>query len=74
MSAMRSFRARFEAMVEALQRHPDIEVYEVFVRGPAPEVAIREAEEAIGTTLPADIVDFYRRHDGNFGLIEPEIG
>ena len=66
MSAIRSFRARFEAMVSALIDDPRVEVYEVEIRPPANDVALREAEAEIGMPLPKDLLEFYRRHDGVF--------
>ncbi len=75
---MPSFRARFDAMVAELRAHPQVEVYEVFVRPSATNFHLREAEETIGRPLPADLLEFYRAHDGVFlewGLRdrEPEI-
>jgi hypothetical protein len=60
------FRARFDALVAALRAHPKVEVYEAVVRPPASEAAIREAEAAIGSPLPAELLAFYRAHDGVF--------
>lgn len=59
------FRPRLDAMVATLRAHPQVEVLELLVAPPATEAAIRDAEAAVGK-LPADILDFYRRHDGVF--------
>lgn len=66
MSFARAYHARFDAMVAALRAHPRVEVYEAVLRPPATEAAIRDAEAAIGAQIPADILDFYRTHDGVF--------
>jgi hypothetical protein len=63
---MPSFRARFEAMVRELRAHPQVEVYEVEIRPPATNAALRAAEAEIGMPLPADLLAFYREHDGVF--------
>ncbi|MCY0989623.1 SMI1/KNR4 family protein [Nannocystis sp. ILAH1] len=61
-----SFRARFDAMVAALRKHPKIEVYEVVVRPPASAADLAAAEAAIGMPLPPEIRAFYEAHDGVF--------
>jgi hypothetical protein len=66
MSALSSFRARFDAMVAALRAHPQIAVYDVVLRPPASEAAIRDAEAALGVNIPEDMLAFYRTHDGVF--------
>lgn len=63
---MPSFRARFEAMVAELRAHPQVEVYEVLIRPSATNSALREAEATLGRPLPADLLEFYRAHDGVF--------
>jgi hypothetical protein len=63
---MPSFRARFQAMVEELRAHPQVEVYEVEIRPSATNSALRKAEAEIGMPLPADLLEFYRAHDGVF--------
>jgi len=61
-----SFRARFDAMVAELRAHPQVEIYELHVRPSATNVALREAEARLGRPLPADLLEFYRAHDGVF--------
>lgn len=60
------FRARFDAMVAALRRHPRIAVHEVVVRPPATKADLEAAEAAIGMRLPPEIRGFYEAHDGVF--------
>lgn len=61
-----TFIQRFNATVERLRAHPEIEVYEVDVRPPASERDIRQAEKSVGHTLPDDLRAFYTAHDGVF--------
>lgn len=60
------FRARFDALVETLRAHPRIQVFEALIRPPATEAALQAAEQAVGSPLPADMLAFYRAHDGVF--------
>lgn len=53
-------------MVETLRAHPQVEVYEVVIRPPASEEALKEAEEILGMPLPEDLRSFYAAHDGVF--------
>ena len=66
MTANSPFRARFDAMVAELRAHPRVQVYEVFVRPPASERSICDAEESVGARLPDDLRAFYAAHDGVF--------
>jgi hypothetical protein len=60
------FRDSFEEMVDALQAHPQVDVFEAIVRPPASGAAIREAEKVLGRALPEDVAEFYLTHDGIF--------
>ena len=62
------FLHRLETMVAQLRAHPRIEVYEFVVRPPASKEDLEAAEAAIGMSLPADLSDFYRAHNGIFLL------
>jgi hypothetical protein len=61
-----NFQKRFEKMVETLRAHPLVEVYEVMIRPPATNAALRDAEKLMGMPLPEDLLQFYRDHDGVF--------
>lgn len=63
---MPSFRQRFDAMVAELRAHPQVEIYEVFIRPPATNAALRDVIELVGIELPPDMLEFYREHDGVF--------
>lgn len=74
MRAASPFLDRFNNLVATLRAHPEVQVYEVFVRPPAPEEQLRAAEAVVGP-LPADLRAFYAMHDGVFiewGLRERE--
>lgn len=66
MRSSDSFLSRFNALVETLRAHPEIEVLDVEVRPPAAESELRAAEERVGMPLPADLRAFYAAHDGVF--------
>lgn len=63
---MSNFRNRLETMVETLRAHPEVEVYELVIRPPASDAALREAERVLGMPLPDDLRSFYAAHDGVF--------
>jgi hypothetical protein len=58
------FRESFEEMLDALQAHPKVEVFDALVRPPASGEAIKDAERMLGRALPDDVLDFYLAHDG----------
>ncbi len=63
-----TFRARLDGMLDALRADARVELLDVVVRPPAAPGEIAEAEAAVGSSLPADLRDFYSAHDGVFVL------
>lgn len=69
-----SWRARFEALLEELEAHEDIEVFEDELGPPAEEADLAEAAVILGRPLPEDVAAFYRELNGvdiNWGHREP---
>ncbi len=62
----KTFQESFEEMLDALQAHPKIEVFDVVIRPPVSGAAILSAEKALGRSLPDDVLAFYLAHDGVF--------
>jgi hypothetical protein len=63
---LKRFRESFEEMLDALQAHPKIEVFDAVIRPPASGASIKAAEEALKRPLPDDLLAFYLAHDGVF--------
>lgn len=62
--AMRDVRDAFETLGLELMDHPDVEVLECDIAGPADLAQIDEAEQALGHSLPSDVRAFYLAMDG----------
>lgn len=61
---MKDFLQRFNAMVEVLKSHPNVQLLSHHVPNPATEQEISEVENQLGRQLDEDIKEFYRQCNG----------
>jgi hypothetical protein len=61
-----TFRERFDDLVSELRSHPKVEVYLVDLGPPVSSWEVEAVEKGLGQPLPADLLAFYRAHNGAF--------